>query len=173
MPEFRGCTGGRGARNSRTMKNETYRVVPLATEIATAARAAARLQKPDHATMTVAEPKTAPCRHCLRWAEPGERVILFPYASIESGSPYAESGPIFIHESECERYAATAEYPSAFRNGRVVRAYDADRKMIDAVAVNGTRIEAVIETLLRNPASAFLQVRSADRGCYTLGIQRA
>ncbi len=86
------------------MQKSTFRIVPLATEIAEAARAQARAGAPDHEILTADKPEAYPCRHCLRWAEPGERVILFPYASIPAGRPYAESGPIFVHENACARY---------------------------------------------------------------------
>lgn len=155
------------------MKTDNYRVVPLGSEAAAAARNSARMGSADHVTVTVSEERSTPCRHCLRWAEPGERVILFPYASIAPGHPYSESGPIFIHEFQCERYAATAEYPKALQHGRVIRAYDENLNMIDTVVVNGAPPEGVIETLLRNSAIAFLQVRSLDRGCYTMEIRRA
>jgi hypothetical protein len=114
-----------------------------------------------------------PCRHCLRWAQPGERVILFPYASIPPGHPYSETGPIFVHAERCERYGATGEYPADFRNGRVFRAYDANYNMIDAEVANGNDPEAVIEKLLQNSKTAFVDARSVTRGCFTFRIQRA
>src|SRR5437016_14640761 len=40
--------------------------------------------------------------------------------------PYSEIGPIFVHAEPCKRYSATCEYPADFRNGRVLRAYDAN-----------------------------------------------
>ena len=153
------------------MKN--FRIVPLATEVAEAARRAAENGVTDHATITADSPDAYPCRHCLRWAKPGERVILFPYASIPPGHPYSESGPIFVHAEACERYRATDEYPPAFRNGRVFRAYDVSYNMIDAVIGNGSDPEIVITRLLANPVTAFVQARSATRGCYTFGVQRA
>jgi hypothetical protein len=79
--------------------------------------------------------RVIPAGHCLRWAQPGEQVILFPYASIAAGRPYAESGPIFVHEKPCSRYAATDEYPADLRSGRVIRAYNAQHDMIAAEAV--------------------------------------
>ena len=154
------------------MQTSNFRIVPLATEVAEAARVKAREGAPDHATLLVDQPGAYPCRHCLRWAEPGERVVLFPYASIPAGRPYSEIGPIFVHAAACERYRATDEFPAAFRQGRVIRAYDREQNMIAAEAVNGTEPETVIAKLLENPETAFLQVRSADRGCYTFGIER-
>ena len=99
-------------------------------------------------------------------------MILFPFAAIPPGHPYSETGPIFVHEQPCERYAATAEYPSDFRSGRVFRAYNSKYDMIDAKPVNGGEPEAVIATLLQNPHAAFVDARSADRGCYTFRIER-
>ena len=89
-----------------------------------------------------------------------------------AGRPYSESGPIFVHAQPCERYSATGEFPADFRNGRVMRAYNSKNDMIDAEVVNGAEPEAVIEKLLQNPETAFVDARSVTRGCYTFRIQR-
>ena len=155
------------------MKTSSFRIVPLPTEIADAARRAVNAGAADHALITVDEPGSAPCRHCLRWAQPGERVILFPYAAIPSGQPYSETGPIFVHANECQRYSATNEYPADFRNGRVFRAYDSNYNIIDAQIVNGNDPEIAIESLFQNADTAFVDVRSVTRGCFTFRVQRA
>jgi hypothetical protein len=155
------------------MKTSTFRIVPLPTEVAESAWRAAEAGAADHAIMIADSPHAYPCRHCLRWAQPGERVILFPYASIPAGHPYSETGPIFVHAEQCERYNATGEYPADFRNGRAFRAYDANYNMIDAVVANGNELEAVIQKLLQNGATAFVDVRSVTRGCFTFRVQRA
>ena len=156
----------------RLMKTSTFCIVPLPTDIAEKARRAAELGAEDHAVVTVDSATGYPCRHCLRWAQPGERVILFPHVSIPHGHPYFETGPIFVHAERCERYARPGEYPADFRNGRAFRAYDADYNMIDAVVVNGSEPEVVIEKLFENPETKFLQARSVTRGCYTFGVER-
>lgn len=155
------------------MKASTFCIFPLPTEIAEAARRVVNAGAADHALITVDLPGSSPCRHCLHWAQPGERVILFPYAAIPSGHPYSEAGPIFVHANECQRYSATNEYPADFRNGRVFRAYDAKYKIIDAQIVNGSEPEAVIESLFQNPDTAFVDVRSVTHGCFTFRVQRA
>ena len=99
-------------------------------------------------------------------------MVLFPYAAIPAGRPYSESGPIFVHADACERYSATREYPHELRSGRVFRAYNATYDMIDAVVVNGSEPEAVIEKLFENPETKFVQARSVTRGCYTFGVER-
>ena len=155
------------------MKSSTFHIIPLPTEIADAARHAVEAGASDHAIVSANSPGSSPCRHCLRWAQPGERVILFPYAAIPSGHPYSETGPIFVHANECRRYSATNEYPADFRNGRVFRAYDAKYKIIDAQVMNGSDPEAVIESLFQNPDTAFVDVRSVTHGCFTFRVQRA
>ena len=155
------------------MKISGFRIVPLSTEIADAARREVKMGAADHALITVDTPQSSPCRHCLRWAQPGERVILFPYSAIPSGHPYSETGPIFVHANECPRYSATNEYPADFREGRVFRAYDSNYNIIDAEIVNGIEPEAMIQTLFQNAETAFIDVRSVTRGCFTFRVQPA
>jgi hypothetical protein len=154
------------------MTTPKFRVVPLQTKIAEAARAAAEAGAPDHAVVTADSPRGYPCRHCLRWAQPGERMMLFPFASVPPGHPYSESGPIFVHADPCERYRATDEYPADFREGRVVRAYNSQHNMIAAEVANGVGPEALIERFLQMPETSFIHIRSVSRGCYTMGIER-
>ena len=155
------------------MKTSNFRIVPLPTDVANAARQAAAAGVPDHAVITADSPTGYPCRHCLRWAKVGEHVILFPYASILPGRPYSESGPIFVHAESCKRYAVTEQYPADFRGSRVLRAYSSNDDMIDAAVVSDNNPEPVIARLLQNPETAFLQARSVTRGCYTFRIERA
>jgi hypothetical protein len=155
------------------VKTSIFRIIPLATEVAEEARRAAESGAADHAVVIADSPEGYPCRHCLSWAKRGEHVILFPYASIPPGHPYFETGPIFVHAEPCERYCATAEYPADFRDGRVLRAYDRDYNMIDAEVANGPEPEALIEKLLQNPKTEFIDARSVTRGCFTFRIVRA
>ena len=154
------------------MKTLNFQIVPLATEVADAARRAAAAGAADHAVITADSPARFPCRHCLRWAQPGERVIVFPYSSIPPGHFYSETGPIFVHADPCKRYSATNEYPAEFRKGRVMRAYNSKLDIIDAEIANGSEPEAVVEKLMKNPETAFVDARSVTHGCYTFRIAR-
>jgi len=137
------------------------------------ARRATKAGAADHVIVVADSPTGYPCRHCLRFAQPGERVILFPYAAISPGHPYSESGPIFVHAEPCQRYATTREFPADFRKGRAMRAYNSKFDMIDAEVVNGNEPELLIEKLFQNPETAFVDARSVTRGCYTFRIRRA
>jgi len=154
------------------MKTSIFRIVPLRTEIAEAAREGLRAGAPDHALVTADSSRGYPCRHCLSWAQPGEKMILFPYAAIPQGRPYSEQGPIFVHAEACERYSATSEYPREFREGRVLRVYNSASKIVGAEVLNDDDPERVIEQLLENPDAAFLHARSVTHGCYTFEVQR-
>jgi hypothetical protein len=154
------------------MKTSRFQIIPLPTEIADAARRVVKAGAADHALITVDSPGSSPCRHCLRWAQPGERIILFPYAAIPHGHPYSETGPIFVHANECQRYSATNEYPADFRDGRVFRAYDSNYNIVDAQALNGSEPEVVIENLFQNSDTEFVDVRSITRGCFTFRVLR-
>lgn len=77
-----------------------------------------------------------------------------------------------MHAESCSRYGATDKYPDDFRKGRVLRAYNAKRDMIAAEAVGDRDPETVIENLLADPETEFLQARSADRACFTFAIAR-
>ena len=160
------------AITSNRMTTSNFHIVPLPSDLADEAREAVRRGERDHALVEVDSARSFPCRHCLRWAQPGERVVLFTYASIPAGQPYAESGPIVVHEQRCEPYHAANDYPPDLRQGRVLRAYDSQANMIDAAVVNGEEPETIISKLFTNPAAAFLQVRSVTRGCFTFKIER-
>jgi hypothetical protein len=154
------------------MKTSSFRIVPIRTDIAEAARREAEAGVPDHVFITADSPRGYPCRHCLRWAQPGDRMILFPFAAIAPGRPYSESGPIFVHADPCDRYAAPHEFPSEFRKGRVLRAYNSQHAIIAAEVANGEGPEAVIERFLQQPETAFVHVRRVSHGCYTMGVER-
>ena len=154
------------------MKTSIFRIIPLRTEVAEAARRAAAVGAPDHAVITADSPGGYPCRHCLTWAKRGEKMILFPFAAISPGHPYSESGPIFVHAEPCERYAAVDEFPAEFRNGRALRAYNSQQRIIAAEVVNGEGPEPVIERFFDKPETAFVHVRSATHGCFTLEVAR-
>src|SRR5947207_14049246 len=96
------------------MKNSNFRIIPLATEVAATARRVAARGASDHAIVVADSPGGFPCRHCLRYAQTGERMILFPYAAIPAGHPYFESGPIFLLAVPYVPYHGTTEYPTRF-----------------------------------------------------------
>jgi len=46
----------------------------------------------------------SPCRRCLRNATAGEALLLLPYDPFTQASPYAGSGPVFVHADGCQTH---------------------------------------------------------------------
>lgn len=136
------------------------------------ARRTAANGAPDHQISVVESEGSAPCRHCLTWAKPGERVILFPFESIPAHRPYADRGPIFIHAEPCPRYALPNEFPDELRKGRAMRAYNEADEIVAAEVVDDAPEETAAR-LLEDARVRFLHVRSASAGCYTFKVERA
>src|SRR5438067_11038626 len=87
-------------RLALVMKPLNFRIVPLPSEVAEAARRMAETGVPDHVFVPADSPLAFPYRHCLHWAAPGERVVLLPYTAIPQVYPYSETGPICVHAKD-------------------------------------------------------------------------
>lgn len=117
---------------------------------------------------------SAPCRHCLSIALPGEEVILFSYRPFERPSLYQEVGPVFIHARECSRYAREHEFPPAFlRRGLVLRPYDRDDNICFSQVYAGVGEGLTLaQQLLSDPSVEYVHARSVTRGCYLFRVER-
>jgi hypothetical protein len=118
-------------------------------------------------------PHSAPCRVTLEDAEPGEALILLPFAHHMAHSPYRASGPIFVRQGAAQPFDATGTLPPVFQ-GRLlsVRAYDAAGDMTDAdVADSDPR--ALFVQFFADPAVVHIDVHYARRGCFGARVTRA
>ena len=114
------------------------------------------------------------CRACLRLTEPGDGFILLSHSPFASDQPYAEVGPIFIHDKECRPYAKAEEYPEEFpRNAVVLRAYNERDEIEDAAFVGSRPVEEVIAGLFERPRVAYVHARNSTYGCFMFRIDRA
>jgi hypothetical protein len=119
------------------------------------------------------EPHAAPCRITLQDADPGERVLLIPFAHHMAHSPYRASGPIYIRGGGRPAFDRIDALPPVFQ-GRLlaVRAYDETGMMTDAdVVENDPR--ALFDKFFADPAVDYLHVHYARRGCYSCRVERA
>jgi hypothetical protein len=114
------------------------------------------------------------CRACLHLTEPEEGFILLSYSPFTSDQPYAEVGPIFIHERECRPSGETQEYPAEFpREAVVLRAYNERDEIEDAGFVGNRPVEQAIAGLFENPRVSYLHARNSTYGCYMFRIDRS
>ena len=115
-----------------------------------------------------------PCRISLADAEPGERVILAPFAHQTAATAYQSAGPIFVRESARERFEAVDEVPEQLATRLLsLRGYDASGMMIDADVVEGRELRGQIKRFFENEDIAYIHAHFARRGCYAARIDRA
>lgn len=115
-----------------------------------------------------------PCRVTLEDAEPGEALLLVPYAHQTAPNAYASKGPIFVREKSAQRAEWRDEIPEQLKVRLIsLRAYDRDGMMRDADVVEGRDLKPLIERLLANEEVAYLHAHFARRGCYAALIERA
>jgi hypothetical protein len=150
-----------------------FRIVPLPREVAHAARQA-RCDSFGNALTVLRDGQPHQCRCCLQLSLAGEGVILLAYRPFPSNQPYAEVGPIFVHEQDCYPYQDVSAYPPGFpRKAVVLRAYNDRDQIVGAQAVAERRVEEVIKEMFEDEGTAYLHARNLGYGCYMFRIDRA
>ena len=122
---------------------------------------------------TADAPHAFPCRHCLRDAEPGEKLLLFSHSPFVQPGPYREVGPVFAHLEPCARSAGGAVPDQLRRRLLAVRGYDRDQRLIACDVAEGNELESLSGAFLARPEVAYVHVRFARAGCYACRIDRA
>jgi hypothetical protein len=116
-----------------------------------------------------------PVRCCLRDAVPGESLLLGNYRpSLADGSPYQETGAVFVHADECAGPASPTEYPSDWQGrAQVLRAYD-DRGWIHPASRthDGTDPVAALLEVLASPGVVEVHSRNIVYGCFMFAVTR-
>ncbi len=154
------------------MTKSTYRIIPLSPDIAAAARRS-RVDLFGNRLSGFSDGEPHQCRVCLQLSKPDERVILIAHRPFTSAQPYAETGPIFIHERECASYEDVNRYPLEFpRRAVVLRAYNTSDAIVGAEVVGERDIERLIAELFERQDIAYLHARNLAYGCFMFGIER-
>src|SRR6185369_14538311 len=122
----------------------------------------------------VDEPHSAPCRITLEDAEVGEEVLLLSHRHLDSASPYAAAGPIYVRRKARERFDRVGVVPDQQRRRLLsVRGYDAHDMMMESEVVPGAELESLIARFFATPTIAYLHVHNARPGCYACRVERA
>jgi len=121
-----------------------------------------------------AEGLANPCRHCLGLITEGDGKLVLAYRPFDRLQPYAETGPIFLHERSCERYESDA-LPAwfDFLDPAIVRGYDTDDwiRYDTGDVVAGRDLTAVCQRILDDPTIAYVHVRS-KYNCFQCRVGR-
>ncbi len=121
-----------------------------------------------------AEGGANPCRHCLGLIADGDPKLVLSYRPFDAAQPYAETGPIFLHQSACARYDS-AEPPRwfAFLDPAAIRGYGADDwiRYDTGRVVRGSELTQAASAILEDASIAYVHIRSKF-GCFQCRVDR-
>lgn len=122
-----------------------------------------------------AEGAANPCRHCLGLIGVGEDKLILAYRPFDGPlQPYAETGPIFLHQKMCARYDSDA-LPAwfAFLDPAAIRGYGDDNwiRYETGQVVRGTDLKVACESILQDQNIAYVHIRS-KYGCFQCRVDR-
>ena len=115
-----------------------------------------------------------PCRVSLEDATIGETVLLLNYEHLAAPSIFRSRHAIFVRKG-VQRAVINKNVVPEFLNGRMlsVRAFDANKMMLDADVVSGHAVEPLVRRLFSADRVDFLHVHNAARGCFLAQVNRA
>jgi hypothetical protein len=149
----------------------TLHYVPIGREIAQQAR---RTRRDAYGHDLEVQQDNGPCRVCLRISKAPENVLLMSYQPLPDRNPYAEIGPIFIHEHDCVPYGSLDRFPEDFvQRELVLRAYDGEGRIFDAAVAPPGEGARVAEKFLSIPDVREVHVRHTSYTCFDFKIVRA
>jgi hypothetical protein len=115
-----------------------------------------------------------PDRIEMRDAELGESLLLVNYVHQPVAGPYRASHAVYVLERPTQQYDRIDEIPQVLRSRMIsLRAFDEGGMIVDADLCPGAQLEAPIERLLRQPATAYLHLHYAKPGCFACRVDRA
>lgn len=124
--------------------------------------------------LRISEGLSNPCRHCLGLINEGEPKLVLAYRPFAAPQPYAETGPIFLHQNQCARYDSEA-LPAwfAFLDPALVRGYGADDwiRYQTADVVHGRAPAGACSSILSDASVSYVHIRSKF-GCFQCRVDR-
>lgn len=152
----------------------TLKVSGIATHEVTQIRSGAPDANGQQAVLQKADGGRNPCRHCLQLIEAGSLMLVLAYRPFARLQPYAESGPIFLHQQSCERYQQP-HFPAWFNyiEPALVRGYDSNDWICyeTGAVIAGRDLAACCAEILANPKVSYVHVRSKFN-CFQCRVDR-
>lgn len=116
-----------------------------------------------------------PCRHCLGLIVEGEPMLILNYRPFAGApQPYAESGPIFLHQAECQRYDSDV-LPAWFAalDPAAIRGYGLNDwiRYETGQIVRGPELTQAAQSILAEDNVAYVHIRSKF-GCFQARVDR-
>jgi len=115
-----------------------------------------------------------PCRHCLTEILAGEPYLVLAYCPFPGRQPYAETGPIFLHQEECARHPDSTALPQMFRgwDRLLMRGYGRDHRIVYGTGkvLPTDQIAEQAMRLLADERVQYFHLRSASNNCFQARI---
>ena len=150
-----------------------FKIIPITKEYAQKIRSS---MKDDfgHKLHTASLSGRALCRFCLADGGAEQKHILFSYLPVKNINPYAEVGPVYIHDN-CEQYLEVYGVPHDLttRKFLTIRGYSAGQNLIKGYMAKGNEIVETIDKLFENAEVESIHINDASSGCFFLKIVRA
>ena len=117
----------------------------------------------------VSDGEGVPCRCCLRDVPAGETYLIVAARPFSELQPYAETGPIFLCERDCDPWSGDAVPPILTTSpDYLIKGYDGNERIVygtGSVVSRETLSERVAELTGREEI-AFVDIRSARNNCF-------
>lgn len=115
-----------------------------------------------------------PCRHCLQLIQAGSPMLVLAYRPFAHLQPYAELGPVFLHQQSCPRYQQP-HFPTWFdyMDPALVRGYDSNDWICyeTGAVLAGRDLARHSADILANPNVSYVHVRSKFN-CFQCRVDR-
>jgi hypothetical protein len=151
-----------------------FLIRPLSKEVSSELKETMRDKFGNEPKVEQAESRRSICRRCLHRFNPGERRLLFKYRPFQNEGVFAEAGPIYVHENDCQPDAEILNcYPNEFRElPLLLRAYTKKDGQVDSKLIKDGDAERIIDGFFANSDVAYIHLRDGESGCYYASIER-
>jgi hypothetical protein len=150
-------------------------IYPLSQQVSAELKETMRDQFGNRPKLEQAQSRRSICRRCLHRFNPGERRLLFKYRPFQKEGVFAEAGPIYIHENDCQpETEILTGYPDDLRElPLLLRAYTKGDGQVDSKLIKDGDAERIIGEFFADPDVAYIHLRDGESGCYYARIERA
>ena len=145
------------------------RLVPLDRQFVSQVREGGPDANGQPAERAVSDGVGTPCRSCLRDVPEGAAMLILAARPFPALQPYAETGPVFLCEGECEPWDGLGLPPVLSASpDYLVKGYSRDHRIVYGTGriAPAQHIEGYAATLLERPDVAFVDIRSARNNCW-------
>ena len=153
----------------------SFRTIAIPTSTAEAVRTTLKSPGYGHPAHIEVATGHGPCRHCLQTFKVGaERRILFTHDSFSEVEELPLPGPVYIHQTACQRFLASDGFPEDLRSHSLtLSAYTRGRELKANEYVNDGDPEAAIKRLFARPEVDYILVCDTEAGCFDFRLERA